>query len=131
MHRLLPLAAVAAFALPAAALAAESTQFVDNGFEGHGQIFIDVKTKNGHFTKITTFGWSGLPCQNASEGAFGKPIKVKNNHFKDKNSFDGQTTYRVEGDFVKNGTKIKGTIKAKGACDTGKEKFAARANAEG
>src|SRR3954469_4813104 len=129
MHRLLPLAVAAALALPAAALAAESTQFIDNGFEGHGQIFIDVKTKNGHFTKITTFGWSGLPCPSASEGAFGKSIKVNNDHFKDKNSFDGQTTYRVEGDFVKDGTKVKGTLKATGACETGKEKFAARISA--
>ena len=124
MHRLIPLAVVAALAVPAAALA-ESTQFIDDGFEGHGQIFIDAKSKNGHFQKITTFGWSGLPCQNASEGAFGKTIKVKNDHFKDSNSL-GPLDVHVEGDFVKNGTKIKGTIKASGSCDSGKQDFAAK-----
>ena len=136
LRPLAPLIAIA-LAFPATALAA--TEFTDDSFgQGRGSVSIQAETnQSGEFTKITDLAWERLPCGpngRPNTGSFPSPIHVSDDHFSGKGSLpvgDG-ITVRVRGDFVKDGAKIKGTIKATGECDSGgKRKFAASANAEG
>jgi hypothetical protein len=115
-----------ALAIPALAFGA-STHFVASkpccGFE--------AQYRNGKVSKIKGFGWDGLKCgSDVFTAGLDDPIKVKKERFSDKQSVGGvdvSLTAKVQGRFVKHETKVKGTLKITGACETPEVDWSARA----
>jgi hypothetical protein len=142
MRRGIVLIAVAALALPAAALAGRRVIHGPAG-GGSGTVDITLVTKKGAVAKLTRFEFNNIqatcggsqPTTTAVSDQFPHTIKVQSDgsfHAAVKRN-GGRVTYTVRGDF-KNQNTASGTLRVKGAMpgcgsgDTGKVHWSAKHN---
>lgn len=142
MKRIITLAtAVAIAAIPATANAAGTSDAAGKALARGGQdlsITFVIKTLDGKPVEIDKFKFSNLTatCDGGAtmidvKGSIGT-MKVNDKGKFDGNAKKGGGKVHVEGDSNSKGTKVKGTIRAKGmlgnasGCDSGKVKWVAK-----